>query len=364
MNARIAGLAALALGLCACADPRPAIVDCTASEGARPVCGFQNPEDLALLPSRRSLVISQMGEMDGSKPGSLVFFDLGSDAITPAFGGASAAGIAPTPGLAPTPGWGDPACPGAPDEKFSPHGLALAPRPDGALQLLVVNHGGRESIELFEVSDSEAPPSLTWRGCAIPFDGAFLNDVASLPNGGFATTHMFQKGSTFWPLLKAMLGLSTGWVLEWHPGAGFQKVPGSDGPMPNGIEASADGEALFIDLYLGDEVRKISRKSGETLASVEIASPDNILWSPDGSLLVASHNAPLNEMLACGQLERGACPFHFSIVQLDPDTLKPFAIYENVGPPMGAGTAALRIGDELFIGSFKGDRIVRATLAQ
>ena len=358
MSARIAFLAALALGLSGCAEPRAPIIDCTPSKDARPVCGFQNPEDLALLPSGRSLVISQMGEMDGSKPGSLVFFDLASDAIRPAFGGARAGS-----GMA-TPGWGDPSCPGAPDEKFSPHGLALARRPDGALQLLVVNHGGRESIELFEVSDSETAPSLVWRGCAIPFDGAFLNDVAALPDGGFVTTHMFPKGSTIWPLLGGMLGFSTGWVLEWHDGTGFQKVPGSDGPMPNGIETSPDGETLFIDLYLGDEVRKLSRKTGETLASVEIASPDNILWSPDGSLLVASHSAPLNEMLACGQLEHGACPFHFSIVQLDPDTLRPFTIYENVGPPMGAGTAALRIGDELVIGSFKGDRIVRAKLAR
>jgi hypothetical protein len=47
--------------------------------------------------------------------------------------------------------------------------------------------------------------------------------------------------------------------------------------MPNGIEASADGESLYVDLYLGDEVRKISRKTGATLATVEIASPDNVL---------------------------------------------------------------------------------------
>ena len=110
-------------------------------------------------------------------------------------------------------------------------------------------------------------------------------------------------------------------------------------------------------------MRKISRKTGERLASVEIASPDNVLWSPDGSLLVASHNAPIRDVLACGEIEHGACPFHYSIVQLDPETLKPRALYENSGPPMGAGTAALRIGDELVIGTFKGDRIVRAKLA-
>jgi DNA-binding beta-propeller fold protein YncE len=160
-----------------------------------------------------------------------------------------------------------------------------------------------------------------------------------------------------------MVGLPTGWVLEWHEATGWKKVPDSDGAMPNGIEASADGEALYVDLYLGDEVRKISRKTGETLATVDIASPDNVLWSPDGSLLVASHNAPIREVLACGEIEHGACPFYYSIVQLDPDTLKPRALYENAGSPMGGGTAALRVGDELIIGTFAGDRIVRAKIA-
>jgi hypothetical protein len=356
MNARAAFVFAAASALLACSEPRPAVVDCAPVGNARPVCGFQNPEDLALLPASGRLVFSQMGEMDGSEPGSLVFFAPENDAITSAFSGSAAGG-------APTPGWGDPACPGAPDAKFSPHGLALARRPDGALQLLVVNHGGRESIELFEVGDSE-PPTLAWRGCVVAPENAFLNDVAALPGGGFVTTHMFPRDGGFLTMAKGLLGLSTGWVYEWQPGAGFAQVPGSEGAMPNGIEASPDGEVLYVDLYMGNEVRKLARKSGELLATVQIASPDNVLWSPDGSLLVASHNAPLRELLACGEIEHGSCPFYYSILALDPDTLAPRGLYENGGPPMGAGTAALRVGDELFVGSFKGDRIVRVPLSK
>ena len=44
-------LAAAALAL-ACSKPREAIIDCTPVGDARPICGFQNPEDLALLPER------------------------------------------------------------------------------------------------------------------------------------------------------------------------------------------------------------------------------------------------------------------------------------------------------------------------
>lgn len=356
MSARRVFALGLGLALAACSKPQPVIASCEPVGDTRPVCGFENPKDLALLPGGKTLVISQMahGDMQAGR-GSLVFFELASDAIAPAYPVDSASDPAPAAG------WGDPACPGPPGRAISPHGLSLARRPDGALALYVVSHG-REGIEIFEVVDAETAPRLEWRGCVVAPEGAFLNDVAALPDGGFVTTHIFPKGATYWPVLKGLLGLSTGYVLEWHPGAGFTRVPGSDGAMPNGIEASPDGESLYIDLYLGDEVRKISRKTGETLASVEIASPDNVLWSPDGTLLVASHNAPIQEVMACGGLEHGACPFHYAILALDPETLEPKGLYENTGPPMGAGSAALKLGDELVIGTFAGDRIVRVKL--
>jgi hypothetical protein len=348
--------AVLMLALAACSQPREPVIDCSPAADARPVCGFKNPEDLALLPGTSTLVISQMGRGDMSgASGSLVFFDLTNDAISPAYPTESASD--PTA----TPGWGDAACTEPPGKKLAPHGISLAKRPDGALALYVVNHG-REAIELFEVDASE--PGLEWRGCVPAPDGIFLNDVAALPDGGFVTTHMFPRGGTYMALFKGMIGLTTGVVLEWHPGASFTEVPGSAGAMPNGIETSPDGEAIYVDMYLGNEVRKIARKTGEQLATVEIASPDNVLWSPDGTLLVASHNAPIREVMACGELEHGSCPFHYSIVALDPETLEPKALYENAGPPMGAGTAAIKVGDELIIGSFAGDRIVRVKLGE
>ena len=40
-------------------------------------------------------------------------------------------------------------CPGPPPPAFSPHGIHLSERSDGRLQLLAVQHGGRESVEFF-----------------------------------------------------------------------------------------------------------------------------------------------------------------------------------------------------------------------
>ncbi|MFI5317170.1 MAG: hypothetical protein ACHQ6T_15825 [Myxococcota bacterium] len=358
-RARAASLAALAACALGCSRPREPILDCAPSSEARPICGFHNPEDLALLEHSRALIVSQLGSIDGSKPGGLVLFDLASESITPVFPGSDA--HAPPPRA----GWGDPSCPGPPGPAFDPHGLDLATRPDGKRELLVVNHGGREAIELFEVEeDLPGGPAFTWRGCAVAPQDAMLNDVAALPDGGFVTTNSLSRSHPILSSLRGLLRLSTGNVLEWQPNGGFRALAGTDAPLPNGIAVSRDGETLFVDEYLGDEVRKISRRSGALLGTADISSPDNLNWSPDGRLLlVASHDAPLNEITACADVSRGQCPFHFSIIALDPERMKGMAIYENAGPPMGAGTSALQIGSELWIGSFAGDRLLRVTLA-
>ena len=352
------GLAAglLLVAASACSRPRPPIADCAAAKDARPICGFHDPEDFALLPAAHALVVSEMGAPDGSHPGVLSFFALESESRVPAY---------PLPGAAdaaPRPGWGDPACPGAPGEKLSPHGLDLAKRSDGALELLVVNHGSRESVELFEVTDSAESPALAWRGCVLAPDDALLNDVAALPDGGFVATNFGSRAHPGRSLLWGLLRFATGTVLEWHEAGPMRPIPGTEAPAPNGIAVSPDGETLFVDEYLADEVRKLERRTGKLLAKAEIASPDNVNWAPDGKLLVASHNAPLHEIIACAGLEHGQCPFHFSIVLLDPADMQAHALYENVGPPMGAGTTALLIEDQLFIGSFAGDRILRVSL--
>jgi hypothetical protein len=348
----------------ACSRAQPPIETCEPLKNARPVCGFHNPEDFALLEQSHALVVSEMGSPDGSRPGALVLFDLERETTTPLF---------PAPGSAPEaarPGWGDPTCPGAPDARaFAPHGLDLAARPDGARELLVVNHGGRgerDAVELFEVVESPpAAPRLAFRGCALAPDDSLLNDVAALPDGGFVATNSLPKRHPAVYLVLGLLRVPTGDVLEWQPGAGFRELPGTRAAFPNGIAVSKDGETLWVDEYLDDEVRKISRKTGALLASVDVPSPDNLNWTPSGKLLVASHNAPLNEIAACARLEKGQCPFWFAIQMLDPVRMDPpITFYDNSGPPLGGGTSALQVGGELVIGSFAGDRLLRVTLPE
>jgi sugar lactone lactonase YvrE len=159
-----------------------------------------------------------------------------------------------------------------------------------------------------------------------------------------------------------LFGAETGYALEWRPGGGFEKVPGTETAFPNGIELSADGRTIFLNSSSGGAVLKIDRASGQLVGRADVPGPDNSTWAADGTLRVASFPGSLREAIACGDLEAGACAAEFQIVALDPETLESRVLYRNAGPPMGGGTVGLEVGDELFIGSFAGDRILRVSL--
>ena len=332
------------------------ITTCEPLGAAKPICGFQNPEDLVVLPGEQAILVSEYGGMEGYTPGRLSLLVLDAEERRELFRGGDASGV--------TPVWGDLACPGPPGPAFSPHGIHLSEREDGALQLLAVQHGGRESVEVFEVAGSESDWQVTWRGCIIAPDDAWLNSVAALPGGGFVTTKMITRPSDGTDLSTTIArGPRSGHVLEWLPGRGFEILSGSEGEMPNGIEASTDGRHVFVNVNGGGHVRRIARETGEVAETArlgQLGGLDNARWAPDGRLLVASLGG--TGMSICRTLERGACPAEFRILAVDPVSLEAEELYRNQGPPMGAGTGMVIVGQELFVGSFAGDRILRVAL--
>ncbi len=349
--------ACAALWLAACLPSVEPIVSCEASGPAKPLCGYQNPEDLVALPGGRALLVSEFGGMDSGGSGQLSRLDLASETRTVLFRGGD--------GASQTREWGDPAC-ADPPEVFSPHGIDLVRRDDGRTALLVVNHAGRESVEFFEVLGAAGATRLEWRGCAVPPDGPWLNDVAARSDGGFVVSNMMPRregiGQAFELAKSALFGVASGHVVAWSPVTGYAVVPGSEAVFPNGVALSADGSTVFINSTIGGTVRAVEIATGRTLGQADVESPDNSSWGPDGRLWVASLTAPALEIQACNELERGACPASFEIVAVDPKSFSTERIYASDGVTMGAGTVGLPLGGELFVGSFAGDRILRVAL--
>jgi len=318
-----------------------------------PICGFQAPEDIEVTPAGGKLILSQFGGITGSSAGSLVLFDPEAEQVKPLYPAGETVAV---DGADRAPLWGGENCPGEPGQAFSPHGIHLSQRDDGAWQLLAVNHGGRESVEFFEWRAEQE--SLQWRGCVVMPEGGFINDTVATPGGGLLATQMFPKDN-YWALLRTLMGSKRGHVWRWRPGEGVDIQPGSVGSFPNGIQISKDGRHLFLNLYTENTVRKMDRLSGEHLGDVSVEHPDNSSWLPDGRLVVASH--PPEGLIPdlCSDVHSGACGSRFLLVTINPDTLEKKQVLDHSGAPMGGGTVAVELGDYWYIGSFAGNRLLR-----
>lgn len=141
----------------------------------------------------------------------------------------------------------------APAENFSPHGIALSPRGD---TLYVINHGGRESIEILRIMKSRIP-RLEWAGCILAPKDYYLNSVAVARDGTIFTTN--------WPLpldIKKFADLS-GSVFSWKAGT-WKQVANSGVTTPNGLLVTPDGKTLYVSAYARQEIVEINIEAAGT----------------------------------------------------------------------------------------------------
>lgn len=360
MLSRLA-LLMLLLSLTACTTPD--ILDCRAANGLTPDCRFENPEDLAVSPRGTALIISEMGQGSvESRAGRLVAYVPGAAGsagdIRPLWprGSTSSSSIAESQEASLI---GDPACPALGTAAFVPHGINSKRLDDGQHVLYVVNHGTRESIEIFEIFDDGREVTLEPRGCVLAPPDSTTNDVVVLGDGGFRVSDSFRRSeNTIISGLRMRYGSHRpGFAWEWRPGRGYSRLAGSETAYANGIESSPDGRFVYLNGYFENALIKVDTSTGQRVGEVSVMGPDNVTWSDDGMLLVASHHASTFDLLKCLGIERGNCGFRFQIVEVDPETLASRVILDQQGSPIGAVTVALPFKGRLYLGTFAGDRI-------
>jgi hypothetical protein len=332
-------LPAFAQGPPPAAPPPPC--DPAGTGGVQFVCGQGAPEDLVVIPGGAWVLASN-------------------------FAGAGGIRLINTKDLTTTMAYPNPtaaekldaktydSCPGVPDAaqkaKFQTHGLAIRAGNNSRHTLYAVHHGTRESVEVFSVDASGKMPTLTWVGCAVPPEPVGLNEVAPLPGGGFAATNFLARNIDAASRTKMMAGEKNGEIWEWHTGKGWKIIPGSEAAGANGLEISKDGKWLYVAAWGSQSFYRLSL--GETPVKREDIPlgfrVDNIRWAADGTLLAA------------GQGGSGPTSQATIVVKINPNTL---AVQEIVRHPnsaaFGAGTVAIEVGKEIWVGSFRGDRIAR-----
>ena len=150
------------------ATPTP----CGSLRGLNFICGMINVEDMLPVDGGKAIVASSY------KDASVGFYLIDTTAKTAKAVTLSVAAKA-------DPLYSD--CPGAPDlTKLSTHGLDVRPGRNGTATVYAINHGGRESVEIFELHP--AANSAEWIGCALAPEGATSNSISAMRGGGFAIT--------------------------------------------------------------------------------------------------------------------------------------------------------------------------------
>ena len=348
--ALVAGLMATAALFAQGANQPPG---CAPAGGLSFVCGIVNGEDLVLVPNSTWLLAS------GMAPGSgLHAVDTRAKAVRILYGGATAAARADKTRFA--------NCPGPLDPKQAVlHGLSLRPAAAGRYTLYATNHGGRESIEVFDVATASGAPTATWVGCVVLPAGLAANSVAAFTDGALLATVLIMPGKTF---EDAFAQRPTGVVLAWKPGEKtFQQLPGTELSANNGIETSPDDREFYVASTTTKRIIAYARsKPGVPLrvAQLKDIGPDNVRWMADGTLITAGviDNEP-----SCGgppKSEAGIrCPRGFVAVSINPKTMAVTEIARGPATPAFTGTAiAMRVGNELWLGSFFADRLAYRVL--
>ena len=341
------------------------IEGCQSDDTLTVYCDFQNPEDLAVLPDGRHILVSEFGAIIPLSPvnvrGNLSLLDTTD-------GTKKTIEIEMSDNV-----WGDPECERE-NMILSPHGIDINQRLDGSYQLAIVNHMPTETIELFELIEINDAWSLRWKGCVdAPLHGYF-NDVALMSNGSFYVSQMYDKNISL--LMLAVLDTTkedTGYVYHWTRQNGFERLINTDGAFPNGVELSNDESNLFINYAFGNKISKYNLSSKTIEASFNMNGiPDNITIDGDYLWVGTQDYSGLDSLIYCGVFAKDTfedpminqCPLPFAAYHLKQSDLSLVNSYKYSNTVMGTVTVALSMNGQLYFGTYHGDRIASVDLSK
>ena len=352
-------VAALALLACACAVRLPQARECDPAGRGRPVCGLMNPEDVIPLPASHWVLASEL-RRPGEPRGSIVAFTLDGDgAATTLVGPSAPAEWLDDPFLAKN----KEICPGPlPADGLEPHGMDLVVERTPPWMLLVVNHGTRESIEIYDVTPSkhdDVAPRLRWMGCIPLPDGYAANDVAAMDDGRLvASTTRIRFVDWVLAIFRMTMGSPLGDAMDWSFDQGWRHVDHTRVGLPNGVAVDATGR-LFVADWAGSRLVRVDRATGRRDEIPLPHHPDNVSWAPDGRLVVAGQIGSVREAFGCVDGHVRNCGQPWSVLAVDPDTLAVAMLAQGDGRDFGAASSAAFAKHTLVVGTWAGDRALR-----
>ncbi|MDW0618047.1 SMP-30/gluconolactonase/LRE family protein [Mannheimia haemolytica] len=242
------------------------------------------------------------------------------------------------------------------------HGISIRAIGGDKSLLYAVNHNGfdqnitRETIEVFEVDNTQATPTIKWLGnVPMPKDdkGRYLaaNSVVSGADGSIYVTVMMHPEHN---LTEMIAGKITGAIYRWSPKTQvFEKLQGTEFNGNNGIELSKDGKFIYVA-----HMKKL-RKLTNTNPAKEVARAtlnygvfDNLHWA--GDKLITAGSRTQN----CGDTMTYECLKDYHITTINPDNLAIMPLYKGKYTQDFSGVSTvLPVGKTYYLGSFYRDKM-------
>lgn len=330
------GLALAFLGRPAAAQtPIPFVeLPCAPENGAPVICGQRHPEDLIHIAGSNWVIASYYDVRGGL--GAINIRDKTTLSLYPAQGARSRHDRAAFRDCPSTP---------APDAPFIATGFTVAREKRGH-RIYVIRHGERHAIEVFDLDLRRNAPTATWVGCVLAPPGANLNSLATTPDGGIVASNFLPPSADPVAARAHMeAGRINAEVLEWNRRTGWAKVPGAETSGGNGLLLSKDGKWIYVNGFGSKSFIRVSRGANPPRRQ-EIPlgfRADNLRWAPDGSILTA-----------------GLADDASWVFSIDPKTLKATRLFVLPNTPtFYRGSVAIRVGDEIWVGTSRADRILR-----
>jgi hypothetical protein len=316
--------------------------------GLSTLCGFAKPEDVQFIPSKGVVIVSEQGWKAPKEGGAISVVEV---AIRPAQLGKRRALWPSSSTTRPVKLRGDPECITPPTAVFSPHGLSVLDRPSGT-RLAIINHAGREAVELFDLKGAGDALQLEWRGCVMLPPDTAGNDVTLHSDGRMFVTNYcpsVHDARAVTSISAGLRGELTGDVMEWSPSKGWRRLPGTAMAFPNGIVLDEPRRRLYVSELGKSKVVEFALEPGGAIdrrgefAFQDMA--DNLDRTGRGILLVAGPSRKNSRQ--------------WSVAEINPLTGKVRSLFEGE-TAIHSVTSATDIGGGIVFGSTSDERIAVA----
>ena len=123
--------------------------------------------------------------------------------------------------------------------------------------------------------------------------------------------------------------------------------------VPNGLEVSSDGRWLYVAGFGEAKVTRLSR--GQTPIQRDVVAldfrPDNLRMSLDGSVIFAAGPGNI-------QTPRDVSQETSNVATINPQTLEVQPIFRHPFiDGFAASTTAIQVGSDMWLGTYRGERI-------